>query len=499
MNCLQTFRTVIRSKNRKVFAEAAYELRLWMIMNDPHRPIYHFTGPESWTNDPNGPIFYRGKYHLFYQFDPIVGEQRSKRCWGHAVSEDLVHWEDWPIALWPDTPYDRNGVYSGNTFVDDEGNLCALYTGNVDTHKESYGILAFSTDDGLHWQKRLVMDNAQRPNHDSPVHWDGYVWREGKRWQQLIGGTTGGKSGQGAAWLWTSDDLEHWTLGKNIAPDLKLGDFWELPYLFSLDGKDIFMVGNGNPYWFGSYDKEQMHFSPDSLDAMFIDNGNYYSFNPNMVDNSGQQGTERRLMHGWVTGPPSPTNQVPYWQGAHSVPRVVTIRDRRLWQEPIPEINCLRGAKMRMENIEAPSRLLAEGDALEIRVTFSSGSAHMFGIKLHVSEDSSDFVRVFFDTRSREFGVDGPRLDQNIRDFVDPIERRSIKMGKQPSFLEPEQDVTMHIFLDRSIVEIFINGCAYTARVFSPREARGVELFSDGGGTTVQTLDIWEMGSMWSR
>lgn len=117
------YRRVVKSKDIKTYSQAALNLRKWMMKNDPHYPTYHFAGPESWINDPNGPICYKGKYHLFYQFDPQVddgkgGWMRSKRTWGHAVSEDLVYWRDWPVAVWPDTKYDINGVYSGNTFVE---------------------------------------------------------------------------------------------------------------------------------------------------------------------------------------------------------------------------------------------------------------------------------------------------------------------------------------------------------------------------------------------
>jgi beta-fructofuranosidase len=175
---VDAFRAVVRSRDVKEYSAAALKLRRWMIANDPYYPKYHFVAPESWINDPNGPIYFDGRYHLFYQFDPIVDGRRSKRCWGHAVSSDLIHWKDWPVALWPDTPEDRNGVFSGNTFVAGDSSLCALYTGNVASHKESHGILARSTDGGLTWRKKVVMPNSRRPNADSPAHWDGFVWRE---------------------------------------------------------------------------------------------------------------------------------------------------------------------------------------------------------------------------------------------------------------------------------------------------------------------------------
>lgn len=132
--------------SRALSITTALELRKGIIANDPHRPIYHFTGPESWINDPNGPICYKGEYHLYYQYAPMVDDNRSPICWGHAVSDDLIHWVDWPIALWPDRQYDRNGVYSGNTMIDDKGMLNAFYTGNVGGHAECYGMRAWSKD-----------------------------------------------------------------------------------------------------------------------------------------------------------------------------------------------------------------------------------------------------------------------------------------------------------------------------------------------------------------
>ena len=326
------FCKLIRTTDVATVSSAARTLRLWMIGHDPYYPKYHFTGPYGWINDPNGPIYYRGRYHLFYQWK--ADGRFGKVSWGHAVSTDLVHWRDWPVALWPDIPQDRNGVYSGNTFVTDDGSLAAIYTGNVDGHKETNGVLAHSSDDGLTWHKQCVMDNSQRPNADSPVHWDGFTWKEGGLWHQLIGGTAGGPDARGVAWMSTSPDLVNWTRIGSLAPSIKLGAFWELPYLIPLDHRYVLLVGAGNPYWVGDYDARKMTFTPDSPSTRPVELGDYYSFNLNMTDNRGPDGERRQLMHGWVTGIPTPTKGVPYWQGAHSIPRVLHLRDNRLWPGP---------------------------------------------------------------------------------------------------------------------------------------------------------------------
>jgi len=478
MEVVSAYRAVVECKEKAVYAKAALGLRRWMIANDPHRPIYHFTGPESWINDPNGVIYHDGTYHLFYQYDPIVNGRRSKRCWGHAVSTDLVHWEDWPIALWSDTRYDRNGVYSGNMVIDDKGIPTALYTGNVAGHKETYGMLARSRDGLLTWEKKVVMHNGERPNEASPVHWDAQIWKDGDKWYQLIGGC---KNGKGAAHIWSSPDLEKWTYHKEIYSGPP-GDYWELPYLVQFGRKYALFIGRGNPYWIGEYDKETLSFTPDDPRTKSIDNGHYYSFNLHMTDDKGPGGSRRRLMHGWVTGPASPTSTVPYWQGAHSIPRVVRLKGDRIWQDPIPEIQMLRGKRHVFRDPEKKDILHnLKGDTLEIMATFAPGNARMFGIKLRVSDDGKRFSRVYFDAATRGFGVDGQALER----------------APQDSYLRVGEPVSLHVFLDRSIVEVYVNGNAQTARMFPEPNALGLAIFSEGGDAKLKALDIWEMRSMW--
>jgi len=495
MDCIETFRRAGSNKFVQVYAEAAQALHRWMDEHDPHYPRYHFAAPEGWLNDVNGPIYYKGRYHKFFQYDPMIqdergGWQRSKRCWGHAVSDDLVHWQDWPVALWPDTEFDREGVFSGNTFVLPDETLGALYTGNVREHQETYGILALSGDSGLTWHKKMIMPNRDRPNEASPVHWDAQVWREGDTWYQLIGGSTGGSDPHGAAWLWTSPDLEHWTRQANIAPTLQYGKFWELPYLIPLDGRYVLMIGQGNPYWIGDYDAVQMRFIPDQPDPIQFDTGNYYSVNPHMEDNQGPSHQKRRSMQAWITGPASPTRTVPYWQGAHAIPRSLSIQQKRVWQEPIPEIQALRGRHTWFHSLKAAMAGLPDisGDALEIRLVFHPQGENEAGIYLRLSGNGQEYVRVFYDPVRAEFGVDGPILDRNAQSLSDMV------IGRQKSFLSPGDPVLMHIFLDRSIIEVYVNGSAYTSRVFAGADDLGVALSSS---LVMSSLEIWEMKSIW--
>jgi len=477
------YRKVVHSKDVKVYSQAAMALRKWHMKNDPYRPLYHFTGTESWINDPNGPIYHDGNYHLFYQFDPQILDGngnwvRSKRCWGHAVSEDLVHWQDWPVAIWPDSPYDKNGVYSGNTFVLD-GKLTALYTGNISGHKETYGLLAWSDDGGVTFKKKMVMDNNQRPNVYSPVHWDAQVWKEGNTWCQLIGGTTEDNK-QGAAWLWKSTDLHNWKLIKNIAPSIKHRQYWELPYLVPLDGKYVFMVGAGNPYWIGSYDAKTMEFMPKTPKRE-VDTGRYYSFNPHMVDDKAPGGSERCIMHGWARiGRPPAVEGVPYWEQAHSIPRVISLKDKRLWQDPIPEIKILRYAHKKIEKqvipADKPVRLKSiRGDALEIKASFDRGTAKRCGLIVRANANG-----------------------EGMKIWADSGNLFGIEKFANTHFLSPEDPVDLHVFVDRGILEVYCNGVAVTHNCFVLGDRLEIFAFSEGSDATLKKLNAWKMKSMWN-
>jgi len=492
------FRKVVKSKDVAVFSKAALALREYMIANDPGRPIYHFTGPEGWINDPNGVIHHKGTYHLFYQYDPMVpdgkgGYVRSKRCFGHAVSKDLVHWTDWPVALWPDTKYDRGGVYSGNCIMGDDGIPNIFYTGNVSGHRETYGIRARSRDAFLTWTKKMVMDNSQRPNKDSPVHWDAQIWKDGKTWYQLIGGCT--EDRKAAAWIWTSPDLTNWKLQKKPIYVCKKWRYFELPYLIEFGKKHVLFVGiGGNPYWVGTYDAKSMTFTPDGDDDLkYIDRGNYYSFNPHMTDDKAPGGGRRQLMHGWITSGWSPCKKVPAWASAHSIPRVITLKDNRVWQEPIPEIELLRGARKSFTDVKVTpttKELLGgvSGDALEIEATFSVPKAPAtFGVVVRADEKAKGYAVTL-------------HRDSDGKFLWGIANNRSRGRGyRWPIGLKGATKVTLRIFVDRSIIEVYANGHALTAaKCHANPGAGGIGLFADAN-CTVEKMNVWKMQSMWRR
>ena len=507
------FRQHIYTRNVSAFRSAAQDLRAWQLDTDPHYPLYHFTAPEGWNNDPNGLVLdpATGLYHRFYQFRPVTSKgQTLATAWGHTVSSDLAHWEDWPVAMFADTKWDSSGVYSGNIIIGDKGIPTAVYTGNVRGHAETYGICASSYDGFVTWNKTDCMDNSRRPTPASPVNWDTYLWKDGATYNALIGGCTDSNStGQlGTAYLWQSKDLRDWSL---VGPIWSGGPgaFWNLPYLLGFDAAGraalyeeasrwALLFGHGNAYFVGDYDKASHQFTPTAAAARAApspqdsDPGSYYSFNAALFDHAGAGGTLRRLMFGWVTG----GIEQPFWSAqAHSLLREVMLADDgvHIVQTVAPEIEKLREARL----YHSTSRLVvtpgsvghvpagAFGSALELQATFarppSSGNVTAFGMTVRGSAQGAE--RIVFYPVSGEIGAGG----------LSGGERRSLIVQSTST------NVTFRVFVDRSICEVYCAGAAITTRMFpkEPLNATAVDLFAVGGAVQLLQLVVWSMGSMW--
>lgn len=182
------------------------------ITNKRYRLNYHITTPSGWMNDPNGFSYYQGYYHIFYQYYPY-SSKRGPMHWGHYRSQDLVHWEELPIALTPDSPEDKDGCYSGSA-IEKDGRLYLIYTGNhyydVNDHSRFYQTqnVAFS-DDGIHFTKYSGNPVIALPPTDNSQHFrDPKVWQDGNEYYIVVGGQD--KKGLGRAITYKSTDLLHW-------------------------------------------------------------------------------------------------------------------------------------------------------------------------------------------------------------------------------------------------------------------------------------------------
>ncbi len=196
---------------------------------NPHRPIYHYVNPEGRLNDPNGLCFWQGRWHLFYQAYP---PEYTRQHWGHAVSEDLIHWRDLPLAIYPGP---ERACYSGSAYVED-GRVIAFY------HGTAVGNMAAVSSDPLllNWEK--VSGNAVIPIKDPSgfplpyVVYDPCIWKKGNTYYALSGGREHKNPDKGptpAAYLFRSSDLENWQYMHSFVKGdtyTLIGDDYACPY-----------------------------------------------------------------------------------------------------------------------------------------------------------------------------------------------------------------------------------------------------------------------------
>ena len=300
----------------------------------------------------------------------------------------------------------------------------------------------------------------------------------------------------------TSPDLEHWTERGEIfrvnkksdsEDDLQKGGFTEFPYLLPFGDRHVVMTGT-HPvrYWVGHFDKDRFIFVADEREGKLLDYLNpVHCFNPLTVDDKGPGGMARRIIfanHPIAAG----QTQGVHWASVHVLPRTLVLAGDRLLQEPVQEIETLRGRHYcRRDVVIRPGTqgLIPEvtGDTLEIVAEFRPSDARRFGLKVRVSDDGKTFTRIFFDAASGDFGV-----EDNI---VEPAP--FTELGSGPSYIPKGDPVRMRVFLDKCLLEVFVNGHSCSGLFDTDPDCLGLDLFSEGGMATATSLDIWEMNPAW--
>ncbi|UJF36452.1 GH32 C-terminal domain-containing protein [Paenibacillus hexagrammi] len=491
---------------------------------DRYRPQYHFIAPGQWMNEPHAPLYFNGKYHIFYQFDP-QGPYWHQIHWGHAVSDDMVHWKDMPVAIAPtagsETP---DGVWSGSSVVDDNGNPALFFTAGNDsaTPNQSVG-LARSTfnNDGdvnlgnwtLHGQP-IVNQSANLPATEGEVWYgnfrDPFVWKDGDTWYLIIG--SGIKNVGGAALLYTSKDMVNWEYQHpffvgDYTKYHKTGQVWELPVFLPL-GKDskgtmkyAMLI---NPwfdhydadnvkyvfYWIGTWDKANNKFVPDQEEPRLFDYGEHFTGPSGMVDGKG-----RTILFSIAQDRRSEQQHYDAgWAHNAGLPVVLSLRnDTELGITPIEELNSLRGdqiVNVEQSNLAQANDKLQQvkGDMLEIILEAHVGSAKKLGFKLRATTDGQEETNLYYDVENKLLSID------RMKSSLDP----DILKGIQSGNMELDGDLLkLHMYLDRSMIEAYANGKkSITSRIYPTRgDAMNVSLWSDGGDIDIQSLKVWKMNS----
>ena len=486
---------------------------------DRHRPDYHFIAPEHWMNEPHGPLLFNGQYHIFYQHNP-KGPYFGNIHWGHAVSVDMVHWKDQPFALAPQKgQVDPDGCWSGSSVIDDSGIPTLFFTaGDFSKNPNQRIAVAKSTfdkdkdNDLKKWVKNTYPSVVQEKGQGYFGEFrDPFVWKEDSTWYMLVGSGIPEKGG--TALLYTSLDLVDWKYQKpifagNMEKYPKTGKVWELPVLFYLGTdksgtrKHILLI---NPcfieespytsrfifYWIGTWDVNRMEFIPDDEQPQMFDYGEHFTGPSGMVDDK-----ERNIL--FSIAQDRRTEKQHHDSGwAHNagLPVILSLReDGRLGVDPIPELQSLRREKLvSLENktLDEANYLLkdSKGDMLEILLEIEAKGAENYGIKLRCTPDGTEETAICFNQNSSYLSAD------RTKSSLDPDAEKDVKGGS----LDIDGDNTkLHIYIDRSMIEVYANGLkSLTTRAYPTRDdADGLKIWSDGD-ITVKFMEVWQLGSIY--
>ena len=323
----------------KADSRGARELR-GRLARDPLRPQFHLLPAKNWMNDPNGPIYWKGIYHMFFQYNPNAAVWGDMH-WAHAVSTDMIHWRHLPIALAP-TPNgdDANGCFTGSA-VDDRGTATIVYTGVKSATPERATLrdgthnfrevqcLATSSDPELRaWtkEKKPILQPPDDP--DVTGFRDPFLWQEGETW--YLGVASGWRKKGGAVLLYRSGDLRRWeylhplTQGKwterEAVNPVDSGEMWECPDFFPVGSKHVLLHSTaGQVIWeTGELDRKEMLFHSEKRGV--LDHGAYYA-QKTQLDAGGN-----RILWGWIPERRAEAElRAAGWAGCMSLPRVVSI------------------------------------------------------------------------------------------------------------------------------------------------------------------------------
>ena len=468
---LQSIKTYLQWKKEEEEARSVFKRR-YPAEKDPYRQRFHLMPPVGFLNDPNGLCFFRGIYHVYHQYRPFDPAGDGAKLWGHYGTKDFISWHRFSPAGAPDTIWDRDGMYSGSALGEKDG-IHFYYTGNVKKPgdfdyiyqgREHNLIGAFSSDGRLIEQKKLLMANEDYPE-DMTLHVrDPKVWKEDGQYYMVLGARS--REDRGQVLLYTGEDGLKWRLLSRFSSSSPLGYMWECPDLFPLGGKHILI------------------FCPQGLqpDGMRFHNGDTCGYT--VVEDDFRLGGDipsfeeldrgfdfyaaqtfsgtgaRKILLGWM-GLPAPHENptVPYgWQHCLSIPRELTFKRGKLWQEPLKELSALRGSG-RKGYLHKGEKTRLRGKCFEALVYPDKGNFH-----LAFRQDAE----LIYDGKILTFRLGKSGFGRKERKCCLP----------DLAFLR--------IFSDVSSLEIFADG-----EVFSTR------LFEEEGESGIQELALWDGFCRW--
>ncbi|EKN69733.1 SacC2 [Neobacillus bataviensis LMG 21833] len=489
------------------------------IYSEKHRPQFHFSPKEKWMNDPNGMVYFNGEYHLFYQFHPF-GITWGPMHWGHAVSKDLIHWEQLPIALYPD---EHGAIFSGSAVVDwnnttgffeNAPGLVAIYT-SADNYPESdrprqRQSLAYSSDNGRTWTKYegnpVLSDVAITDYRDPKVFWH----QETEKWVMVLA------TGQSVT-IYTSTDLKEWKFASEFGNHAGSHDgVWECPDLFelpvngdennqkwvmfvSIGDNHEFKEGSRTQYFIGAFDGTTFHNENPDEKVLWLDYGRDNYAGVSWSDIPSKDG--RRMYIGWMSNWRY-ANQVPTegWRSAMTLPRELSLTASeigvRVIQKVVSEINVIRNGSESYKDLTIESNqtktFTMVSPLIEVNIAFEKQTSTSFGIVFQSSNDEKIGIR--YDVEKELLLVDRTKAGENsFSESFSTVQEAPLKM---------ENDrIKLQIIIDASSIEVFANDgkAALTSLIFPNRPYEQMALFSNEGSTLVSSLSLTELNSIWDK
>jgi fructan beta-fructosidase len=426
------------------------------------RPQFHFTSRRGWHNDPNGLVFHAGEYHLFYQHNPY-GWNWGNMHWGHAVSGDLVHWQELPTALYPqqfgDWCFSGSGVVdvhdSGGFRTGSEPALVAAYTSTGRGE-----CIVYSNDRGRTWVEYPGNPVVRHSGRDPRLVWHAPT----RRWVMAVYDEHEGKR---YIAFHTSADLKQWRFESRIEGFYECPDLFELPVQGGADQRRWVLYAADGKYVVGQFDGREFRAEPGKHSLWY---GNFYA-----AQTFSNAPRDRRIQIGWgngITFPGMPFNQ------QMTIPCQLTLRSAaegvRMFAEPVAELAALHGRHDVQENVPlVPGTDIVagvSGELLHVQAELEPRGAESIGFTIRG-------VPVVYDAKKGEL---------SCRHVVAPL---AADRGR----------VRLELLVDRGSFEIFGNAGRVAMSVGVPlaTDDRSCRLWATGGPAHAVRLDVYEMRSAW--
>lgn len=431
------------------------------MKNEKWRQKLHLEPPKGWLNDPNGLCWFKGKYHVFFQYTPDNADGRGDKCWGHYESTNFIKWNFTGTVLFPDIPEDKDGVYSGSAIIAND-TMELFYTGNVKengnhdyiTSGRGANVIRVSSTDGRKFsEKHVILRNRDYPKYCSCHVRDPKIWAENEKYKMILGVRT--LSDEGCVLIYESEDLDSWKFVKKISTP-KFGYMWECPDMFTIDEQKL------------------LNISPQGLTHTMTTNQNVYSSGYFLVDGENLRDFEewdygfdfyapqtfvapdgRRILIGWMG-----MGDIPYtnptvsfgYQHCLTLPREITIsRNKEILQNPVHELELLRKNKLHI----------------------SDGKCSNISLPCEIYGKTNDNFNITLDN--------AVKLSYDGKTFRLEFIKESVGCGRDIRNCTIEKCENIRIIADMSSLEIYLGG---------GRKVLSTRFYPDSEAVTIQTHGI---------